>query len=103
MSTTDNAYKGTDLKILVELTAPGFDMDTDHWTIGIKSRNKIVKYITKEEAVRKEDGWFVTVRAADLKPGTIEVVGFAEIPDEDFDDNIRNEVGKEYLLEYNKV
>ena len=101
--TQDVTYSGTDLKIKVELTAIGFDMDIDGWKVGIKCRNRIVKYISKEEAIRNEDGWFVTVRAADLKPGAIEVVGFAEIPDEDFDDDIRNEVGKEYLLEYNKV
>lgn len=99
----DLTYEGTDLKILVELTASGFNMDDDDWRIGIKCRNKIVKVITKEEAIRKEDGWFVTVRAADLKPGSIEIVGYAEIPDEDFDDDIRNEVGKEHLVDYNKV
>ena len=101
--TSDITYDGTDLKIKVELTAPNFDMDTDDWRVGIKCRNKIVKYISKAEAIPTNDGWYVTVRAADLKPGAIEIVGYAAIPDDDFDDGIRNEVGKEYLLEYNKV
>lgn len=101
--TSDLTYVGTDLKILVTLTATGFDMDLDDWQIGIKCRNKVVKVISKEEAIKTEDGWFVTVRAADLKPGVIEVVGYARIPDDDFDDGIRNEVGKERLLDYEKV
>lgn len=101
--TNELTYEGTDLKILVTLTATGFDMDDDDWRIGIKCRNKIVKIISKEEAIRKEDGWFITVKAEDLKPGTLEIVGYADIPDDDFESEIRREVGKEHLLEYEKV
>lgn len=101
--TDELTYEGTDLKILVTLTATGFDMDEDDWRIGIKCRNKVVKVITKEEAIRKEDGWFITVSAEDLKPGTIEIVGYADIPDDDFESEIRREVAKESLLEYAKV
>lgn len=97
------AYDGTDLKILVEMTATGFDMDTDDWSVGIKCGNKVVKKIPKEEAVKTEEGWFVCVRAADLKPGQVEVIGYAKIPDDDFDDGIRNEVEKDKLLVYSKV
>lgn len=97
------AYEGTDLKIFVELTAAGFDMDNDDWRIGIKCRNKIVKVIPKEEAIRGDDGWFVTIKAEEMKPGAIEIVGYADIPDEDFDTDIRGEVDKDYLLKYEKV
>lgn len=101
--TGDLTYEGTDLKILVELTASGFDMDNDDWRIGIKCRNKIVKVITKEEALRGDDGWLVTIKAEEMKPGPIEIVGYADIPDDDFDTEIRREVDKEYLLQYEKV
>lgn len=97
------AFEGTDLKILVELTATDFDMDQDDWRVGIKCRNKIIKVIPKEEAIRGDDGWFVTVKAEEMKPGDIEVVGYADIPDEDFDTNIRREVEKDSLLRYEKV
>lgn len=103
MAQSGISYDGSDLKILVELTASGFDMFRDDWSVGIKCGNKIVKTIPKSEAIQHEDGWFVTVRADDLRPGKIEVVGYAQIPDEDFDDGIRNEVDKDDLLTYSKV
>lgn len=97
------AYKGSDLKILVVMEASGFNMDEDDWSVGIKCGNKIVKVIPKQDAIQNEDGWVVTVRAEDLRPGTIEVVGYGKIPDVDFDDGIRNEVDKERLLTYKKI
>lgn len=96
-------YQGSDLKILVEMEASGFDMDLDDWSVGIKCGGKIVKTIKKEDAISTDDGWIVCVRADDLKPGVLEVVGYAAVPDDDFDDGIRNEVDKDTLLTYQKV
>lgn len=97
------AYDGTDLKIYVTMTASGFDMDDDDWDVSIKCGNKIVKTIPKADAQHGEDGWFVCVKATDLRPGQIDIIGHAKIPDVDFDDDIRNEVEKEHLLTYEKV
>ena len=103
MAQGEIAYNGSDLKILVELTATEFNMDLDDWSIGIKCGNKIVKTIPKSEAVRHQDGWFVCVRADELRTGKVEVIGYAKIADNDFDDGIRNEVNKDDLLTYTKV
>lgn len=103
MAQGDISFEGSDLKIQVEMTASGFDMDTDDWSVGIKCGSKIVAIIPKADAIRNDSGWFVCIRAEKLKTGLIEVIGYGKIQDNDFDDGIRNEVNKDTLLNYKKL
>lgn len=100
----DQFYMGTDLKVLIEMTAPGFSMDDDDWEVILKSGSKILKTYTKEECVVGEDGkYYICVRSEDMKRGSIDIVFHALVPDEDWDDGIRNETDKQTFARILKI
>jgi len=100
----DSIYLGTDLKVLIEMEAPGFSMEDDDWEVLLKSGGKTLKTFPKDECIEDEEGkFYICVRATDLKTGTIDIVFHALVPDEDWDDGIRNEVDKKVLAQIIKV
>lgn len=97
-------YLGTDLKFLVEMTASGFSMDDNDWSVTVYIGNKAVKEYDKSECVRDDDGnWYVCIQSDLLKKGDISLVGHARVPDTDFDDNYRDEVDKQLVGRMLKV
>lgn len=97
-------YEGSDLKFLVEMTASGFNMDDDHWAVGVQCGTKIVRKYEKEECIRGNDGkWYVCVDRDVLKKGELSLVAYAAVPDTDFEDGFRDEVDKSYMGLIKKV
>lgn len=100
----DSIYLGTDLKVLIEMEAPGFSMSEDNWEVSLKSGGKVLKTFAKDECIEDSEGkFYICIRAADLKTGTIDIVFHALVPDDDWDDGIRNEVDKKVLAQIIKV
>ena len=88
-------YTPGDLKYLVEMTASGFNMDTDEWSVGVKCGSKIVHTYTKDECIRDDNGhWYVCIEKEVLKKGDLYLIAFAEVPDDDFSDGVRSECEK---------
>ena len=94
----DPFYLGGDLKFLVELEAPGFDMDDDRFTVTLKGR-KTEKVYEKADLVTDGEGkWYCCFESDDFGPGLIQVVLTAYVPDDDFEDGIRTEILKYNLI-----
>ena len=97
-------YEGSDLKFLVEMTASGFDMDEDNWSVGVQCGTKIVRVYAKEECIQGEDGkWYVCIDRDVLRKGDLSLIAYADVPDTDFDDGYRNEVDKSRMGKILKV
>ncbi len=106
MAQTDSStwYIGSDLKFLVRITGEGFDMDENEWGVTLYIDNKPIKRYANTECVRGDDDWFVCIPKEDItKFGRISLVADAQVPDNDFDAGIRNEVDKVVVGTYSKI
>ena len=91
-------YVGADLKFLVELTAPGFDMDDDDFTVTLTGR-KVEKVFHKQDLVTDGEGhWYCCFNSTEFGPGVIQVILTAYVPDDDFEDGYRTEINKYNLI-----
>jgi len=98
------AFEQTDMKFLVEINSDGFDMDVDDWAVGVQIGTRIVKKFPKEECLKGEDGnWYVCIDKEYLKKGELSLIAYAQVPDPDFDDGVRDEAYKEYMGRVQKL
>lgn len=98
-------WQGADLKFLVEITAEGFDITRDDYTIVLKRGAKEV-VVDRSAIVESEGEYFLCLEKetlAELGTGDIYVVTYAEVPDSDFSDSFRTEVDKQLLCTINRV
>ena len=95
---------GSDIKVVIEMTAPGFSMNNDDWEVIFKCGGKTVATRTKAECIKDYQGnWYATLRGADMKNGMLSVVFHALVPDYDWDDGIRNEYDKQDIAPVVKI
>ena len=114
MTVQDNAFIGTELKYLLEISASGFDMDRDDFEItlkrGSKSLNLKKSDLVVEDYTVVEDNisitkhhYYVCFDSAYFGSGIIAAIITAYVPDEDFDDGFRTEVDKFDLVNVKNV
>lgn len=98
-------YLGSDFKALVQMTAPGFDMDLDDWSVSVMIDDRKTHTYKKADCVRANDGKYYVPVSRDYlkKTGTLKLVGNAEIPDTDFPDGIRHESVPITIGKYKKL
>lgn len=97
-NTQERAWVGTGLKFAVNITADGFDMADDDFTVEFICGRKTLEY-TKSDMILYEDGsYVVNVDSSLLGEGTLSVVTTAYVPDPDWDGGIRVEVDKQDIL-----
>ena len=97
-------YIGTELKFALTITAEGFSMDDDWFSIELKRGGKSVVTIPKNECIHDGEGnWYFTFDSRDFGTGTVTAIITALVPDEDFDDNLRTEVTKIDLINIKNV
>lgn len=102
--------KGTEQKFAINLTAPGFSMDTDDFEIEVASPSESLKgyknppqgastdVLIFKETVDGASTWYAIVNtAAFTKTGELRVIATAHIPDANANDGIRDEVVKTSL------
>lgn len=87
----DKYYLGSDLKFKIDITASGFDQDTDEYTIDLYSGNQKISY-TDKDIVTQDNNHYLLVNTDQLRPGPIKLVITAFVPDEDFESGVRREV-----------
>lgn len=92
----DNTITGTELKYKVVITATGFSMDTDDWSVTI-SRGTTSHTYEKADCIHGADGWYVCFDTADYGPGDYYATLTAYVPDTDLPDGLRTERKKVYL------
>ena len=99
----ENAYIGTELKFIIEITADGFSMVDDNFTVLLK-RGGFSKLFEKGDLIQDdEDNFYVCFDSAEFGKGLITAVVTAYVPDEDFDDGFRTEVQKFDLIKIESV
>ncbi|MBO4499204.1 MAG: hypothetical protein J5732_02995 [Bacteroidaceae bacterium] len=102
-------YKGTEVKFGIDLTAPGFNMDTDDFEISIVSGHTTIKGIkgnpdaaskirifseSSDSSSSGESGtnWYAIAETDTLDTGHLKVIAKAHIPDANAADGVRTEV-----------
>lgn len=96
-------WVGTGLKFAVNMTCPGFDMDSDEWKITVTRGTRRVEF-TPENAVQDDnDQWYICFDTAELGPGEVDIIFEAFVPDEDFESGVRREVQKYRLVNIKSV
>ena len=97
----EDAYLGTELKFLLKITADGFSMVDDDFTVTLK-RGQVTKVFTKDQLVQDEnDRFYLCFDSAEFGKGLITATITAYVPDDDFDDGLRTEVQKIDLVTIN--
>lgn len=94
MCELETYYIGTDLKFKIEITASGFSMDDDDFSITLICGQEKVEY---EKGDLFQDGngdWYILIDTSQFKNGILKMVVTAEVPDEDFSgtDSLRTEM-----------
>ena len=104
-------YQGDEKKFAIELTAPGFNIDTDDFDIEVKSPKASIKaskgasteaLVIFSEDVTPQEGdpykqWYAIVDTTTLSVGEVNVIATAHIPDTNANDGIRRESDKQLL------
>lgn len=94
----EHAYIGTELKFILDITASGFSMVDDDFTVTLK-RGSTQRTFAKNDLVRDaEDNFYVCFDSAEFGKGIIDAIVTAYVPDSDFDDGLRTEVYKFKLI-----
>lgn len=92
------AYIGTELKFILDITASGFSMVDDDFTVTLK-RGSTQHTFSKNDLVRDgEDNFYVCFDSSEFGKGVIDAIVTAYVPDSDFDDGLRTEVYKFKLI-----
>ena len=87
-------YIGTELKYMVAITAPGFDMERDDFTITAKCGNKKAVYKKSDMIIDEDRNYYVLIDTSIFKPGDLYAITEVEVPDSDFEDGKRTEVDR---------
>lgn len=100
-----NVFQSSDLKFLITINSEGFDMDRDDYTIVLKRGNKEITF-SKSQIVVDGTNHYLCVentKVLELGTGDVYIVVYAEVPDSDFEDNMRSEVDKKFLCHIERV
>ena len=87
----DKPHVGTELKYKVTMTASGFDMSIDDWTVTV-ARGAVSRVYTKADCIHGQDGWYVCIDTTDFGAGQYYATLTAYVPDTDLEDGKRTEV-----------
>lgn len=99
----DVAFVGTELKFIVDITAVGFSMVDDDFTVTIRRGSKQKVFEKADLARDGEDNFYVCFDSAEFGNGMIQAVVTAYVPDTDFPDGLRTEVYLMDLVNVKKV
>lgn len=93
--------KGTDLKFRLEITSPGFSMETDDFEVALIDRmGNVTIHIRKDEMVTDDDGKYLfTFPSGEFLSGLITMRVTAYVPDADFESGTRTEISESVLCE----
>lgn len=94
----DNTITGTELKYKVVITATGFSMNDDDWSVTI-SRGQTTRTYAKADCIHGADGWYVCFDTSVFGPGDYYATLTAYVPDTDLPGGLRTE-RKKFWLRY---
>ena len=86
-------WVGADLKFRVTIASPGFDQDTDDWSVTIVN-GTVTRTFAKADCTHNLGGWYLCFSTSTFGPGQYTATITAHVPDTDFPDGTREEVKK---------
>lgn len=95
-------YEGSDLKFQIDITATGFDQNSDRYNIDFYCGEKKISF-TQDNVISSGGKFYLPVPTDGLKPGMIKIVITAFVPDSDFESGYRREVAVRNLKYLKKV
>lgn len=84
-------YIGIGLKLLISISASGFDQDTDNYDLIATCGGKTITY-TQEDIYTEENNHYLAIDTGMFKPGTLKLIIVAKVPDEAFEGGYRKEI-----------
>ena len=102
----ERAWVGTGLKFAITITAEGFDQENDDWKVVFQCGRKTLE-MTKADMAISDDGenltFIANIDTSLLGAGTLSVITYAYVPDEDWEGGVRTEVDKQDILYIKEV
>ena len=98
----DKCYIRTDLKWLINVECEGFDMDEDDFDVELRCGAQCYK-CKDSEVVKEGDDWYLCIDTTKFKPGLLQMVFMAYVPDDAFEDGTRTEVGVLNLCQLREI
>lgn len=95
-------YIGMDLKYLLQVECGGFDMDEDDFDVELRCGMQCYK-CKDTDVVKEGDDWYLLVDTSKFKPGLLQMVFKAYVPDDAFEDGTRTEVEAVNLCQLREV
>ena len=108
----NGTWVGTKLKYKVEITAEGFSMVDDDFTVEVRRGSKSVVYEKSDLLIHEvetegsgsgsgttvtETEYYLPIDTEELGAGKYEVITRAKVPDDDFEGGFRMEIDKQTL------
>lgn len=94
----------TEVKFAIGVTADGFSMDEDDFTLYVMKGRNIVKEVPKSALVVDGDGtYLLCLDTAELGVGTFDLAVRADVPDAHFGDGLRTEIERVSLMTVKKL
>lgn len=85
-------YEGSDVKLLIEVKAIGFNQSTDGYTIDLYNNDRKITFSQNNVITDSEGNHFLPVTKGNLNAGSLYAVVTVRIPDADFAAGYREEV-----------
>lgn len=95
-------YIGSGLKFQIDITATGFDQNSDDYTIEFYCGDQKRTY-TQDDVISSDGKFYLPVTTDDLQPGMIRIVVTAFVPDSDFPGGVRKEIAVRNLKYLKKI
>lgn len=99
----ESVILGTEVKFAVNITADGFDMGTDDFTVMIMKGHNVVKTYDKAELVLSGEVYLLCIDTEDVGVGNFDVAVNAQVPDQHFADGFRTEIERVSLMTVKKL
>lgn len=95
----DSVIIGTEIKFAIDITAEGFSMADNDFTLSImKGRNVVKEYAKSDLVVDDDDTYILCIDTEDIGMGTFDLAVNAQIPDQHFPDGLRTEIERISLM-----
>lgn len=95
-------YEGADLKFQIDISATGFDQNSDRYNIDFYCGDRRIPF-TQDDVISSGGKFYLPVPTDGLEPGMIRIVVTAFVPDPDFESGYRKEIAVRNLKYLKKI
>jgi hypothetical protein len=95
-------YEGSDLKFQIDISATGFDQNSDRYNIDFYCGDRKISF-TQDDVISSDGKFYLPVPTAGLEPGMMKIVVTAFVPDSDFTSGYRKEIAVRNLKYLKKI